>query len=276
MFAEAYIKTASEIIDVYKPQLPLAVFLKQYFRLNKKFGSRDRKIITSLLYGYFRLGVQPEYITRRMHIILGSFLSGELPILFYQKTCNEVCAYYSLSFDDKRSFVEKKYHVRFSLPYKLSEGVNEDDYFRYLFRPANVFIRIRKNQSAIIQKLLNSNIPFKQISSTCLAFNQNIKLNEILGETDEYVIQDYSSQLTATLFPSIQTGAWWDCCAASGGKSLLLFDHNQHIQLDISDIRKSIIEQLKYRLHQYHFQPNKIFIHDARQALKGNKKYHSV
>jgi hypothetical protein len=34
--------------------------LKAQFKEHKKFGSRDRKIISALLFGYFRLGQQAQ------------------------------------------------------------------------------------------------------------------------------------------------------------------------------------------------------------------------
>ena len=39
----------------------------------------------------------------------------------------------------------------------------------------------------------------------------------------------------------------WDCCAASGGKSLLAFDINPAIQLSVSDSRKSVLFNLQKR-----------------------------
>src|SRR5690606_27157702 len=39
----------------------------------------------------------------------------------------------------------------------------------------------------------------------------------------------------------------WDCCAASGGKSILAKDILKNIQLTVSDIRKSILINLEKR-----------------------------
>jgi 16S rRNA (cytosine967-C5)-methyltransferase len=39
----------------------------------------------------------------------------------------------------------------------------------------------------------------------------------------------------------------WDCCAASGGKSLLAVDTLGNIDLTVSDVRSSIIHNLKHR-----------------------------
>ena len=39
----------------------------------------------------------------------------------------------------------------------------------------------------------------------------------------------------------------WDCCAASGGKSILAFDLMRNIELTVTDTRKNILENLEAR-----------------------------
>ncbi len=276
MFVEAYISSVTEIIGLYKPQQPLVLFLKQYFKINKKFGARDRKFITALLYGFYRLGKNQTHLSIREQIILGSFLSAELPEIFFQKTNSKISEGYFLNFDEKKEILINEYKINFSIPFELTKEIDEEEYIKYLFRPAAVFIRIRKNAHHIKNKLYQAKVPFNELSPTCFSFQKNIKLQEVLGETDEYVIQDYSSQMCTTVFETKNNEKWWDCCAASGGKSLLIYDKNNHIQLDVSDIRKTIIERLKKRFDFYHLTPNKIFVHDARLPLKQYEYYDSV
>jgi 16S rRNA (cytosine967-C5)-methyltransferase len=68
---------------------------------------------------------------------------------------------------------------------------------------------------------------------------------------EEVVVQDRSSQrvleplqehFTKTRFTA------WDCCAASGGKTILLHDKHPQAAITVSDIRESIIINLKNRL----------------------------
>jgi 16S rRNA (cytosine967-C5)-methyltransferase len=42
----------------------------------------------------------------------------------------------------------------------------------------------------------------------------------------------------------------WDCCAASGGKSIMVHDILSNISLTVSDIRESIIQNLKKRFSE--------------------------
>jgi 16S rRNA (cytosine967-C5)-methyltransferase len=50
----SYLLSAQDILAKYKYPEPFHVFLKAQFKEHKKFGSRDRKIISALLFGYFR------------------------------------------------------------------------------------------------------------------------------------------------------------------------------------------------------------------------------
>ncbi|RYZ18542.1 MAG: Fmu (Sun) domain protein, partial [Chitinophagaceae bacterium] len=56
MKVEAYVKSAATILIAYDGKTPFAAFLKDYFRKEKKFGSRDRRTVSQLCYAYFRLG----------------------------------------------------------------------------------------------------------------------------------------------------------------------------------------------------------------------------
>jgi len=66
-------------------------------------------------------------------------------------------------------------------------------------------------------------------------------------------VQDYSSQRTAELLFNLKSKiskskySVWDCCAASGGKSIMVYDLYPNIDLTVSDIRDSILHNLKKR-----------------------------
>jgi 16S rRNA (cytosine967-C5)-methyltransferase len=65
-----------------------------------------------------------------------------------------------------------------------------------------------------------------------------------------YQVQDLSSQKTGDLFKPQQWDYWWDCCAASGGKSLLLHDLEPSIQLLVSDVRENSLNNLEERFQE--------------------------
>ncbi|HSB93522.1 MAG TPA: hypothetical protein VLC28_10405, partial [Flavitalea sp.] len=57
---------------------------------------------------------------------------------------------------------------------------------------------------------------------------------------------------TASFLPAVsQDGNFsvWDCCAASGGKAIMTWDHYHDIDLTVSDKRESILANLEKRFH---------------------------
>jgi 16S rRNA (cytosine967-C5)-methyltransferase len=56
-----------------------------------------------------------------------------------------------------------------------------------------------------------------------------------------------SSQQTGDFFKPQRWDSWWDACAASGGKSLLLHEDEPNIKLVVSDIRESVLANLDER-----------------------------
>ncbi len=268
MFAESYIQTATQIFNEYSLQLPLAVYLKKFFKSNPRFGSRDRKYIAELVYGIYRLGKNQHHLSVRSRLLSGSFLSGNLPVIFFEKTDRQLAENYHLPFAEKKKFVAAHYKIIFDIPYKLTYGMTEEEYIEYLFQPSKVFIRIRKHQGKIIEILGQKEVSYTMITDTCLSLLLNTKVQEVLPDTDEYVIQDYASQLAGNFFNPVNNETWWDCCAASGGKSLLLLDKNKNINLTVSDIRASIIENLHERFRQYNYRKYRAFVIDVSKGIK--------
>jgi len=81
-------------------------------------------------------------------------------------------------------------------------------------------------------------------------------------------VQDYNSQRVGDLIKlalgNVQqaTVKVWDCCAASGGKSILAYDLIPNIDLTVSDIRESILITLKKRFQKAGIKKYKSFVTD--------------
>jgi len=90
------------------------------------------------------------------------------------------------------------------------------------------------------------------LGESCIAFFNNEKVSDIIKIDKEAVVQDYNSQKTLDLLRPLAENnkseiSIWDCCAGSGGKSILAFDLFKQIHLTVNDRRKSILENLKLR-----------------------------
>lgn len=270
MFAESYISTASRIFSEYSLQQPLSIYLKHFFKANPRFGSRDRKFIAELLYGIYRLGRGAEHLTVRERLLCGSFLSGVLPLLFFEKTEQSLASHYDISFAEKKVYLRERFKLKMNLPFALSAHVSEDEYFAYLFQPSRVFIRVRSQANKIKDALHKKGVPFEVMNEQCISLPANTKIQELLPQNNNYVIQDFASQLSGQFFNPAAGEHWWDCCAASGGKSLLLLDKKVPVHLTVSDIRSSIIENLHTRFRQYGHTAYKALVLDAGNPLPSN------
>ena len=94
------------------------------------------------------------------------------------------------------------------------------------------------------------------------------------------MVQDYSSQRIAE-FLKLTTNnhpptTVWDCCAASGGKAILAVDTLPRIQLTVSDVRASIIHNLKERFKEAGIRHYQSFIADLTTQYHSSKQYDLV
>jgi 16S rRNA (cytosine967-C5)-methyltransferase len=114
-----------------------------------------------------------------------------------------------------------------------------------------LYLRIRpSNEKIVAARLASANIPYNSLGNNCIQLQNAASVDRLIDLDKEAVVQDYNSQRVAELFslPVMnKIKSVWDCCAASGGKSLLLHDVHPAVILTVSDKRESIIANLKKR-----------------------------
>ncbi|MEO5681116.1 MAG: Fmu (Sun) domain-containing protein [Chitinophagaceae bacterium] len=250
----SHLNTAVEIIGLYKGAQPFHFFIKAFFKRYKKYGSRDRKQITHLCYCYFRLGNALKNRPLEESILQALFLcsdqSNELLsaikpawIEKINATPQEKCTLLHIPVESL--------HI-FPFPDQLSDGIQAAAFnLSHLIQP-DLFLRIRPGfQQAVINKLQQAGIAYNLPLANCISLPNTTKIDELLQVNKEVVIQDYSSQRTGSFMQiageSISTPVTWDCCAASGGKSILAKDLLGNIDLTVSDIRPSVLANLAKR-----------------------------
>jgi 16S rRNA (cytosine967-C5)-methyltransferase len=276
----SYLNSAVAILRIYRGDEPLASFLKKYFAANKKYGSNDRKQISHLCYCFFRLGKAVADLAMEERILTGLFLCSTEPdeiLQQFRPLWNERT---NLNVGDKCSMLNVPpivigaiFNV-FPWQDELSEGIDYKKFCESFFIQPDLFLRLRPGKEEIVKrKLRQAGIDFKNISETCLALPNNSKVDSVIELGKEAIIQDYHSQLTGGFFKSqIQNQksaiTLWDCCAGSGGKSIMAFDLNPHIELTVSDVRESILVNLKKRFNKAGIRNYKSFVadltHDSR------------
>ena len=253
---QRYLQYAVTILFSYRGYEPLHFFIKKYFALNKKHGSRDRRLITSLCYNFFRLGFGVSTtVPQDEKLFLANFLCETKPSALLQLYKPEWNNSISLPLADKLKIANEKFTVEKLFPF-TNELSNEIDIHQFnlsfLIQP-KFFIRIRPPfRSIVINKIKQSGFAFEQLEEHCIAFTNKEKVTEVVEVDKEAVVQDYNSQKTLDLLKPLAERSnvdlsIWDCCAGSGGKSILVFDLFKKVRLTVSDKRKEILANLKLR-----------------------------
>ncbi len=265
----SHLATAQQLLLYYKPQTPFHVYLKKYFQQNKKHGSNDRKLIAALCYNYFRLGFALKDIPVEERILTGFFLCEQTNshfLHFFKSEWNEAI---NKSLEEKLTIGfdhPEQSAIKNIFPFKdeLSNEVDPEKFNLSFLQQPKLFIRVRPgHKNVVLKKLQDEGVQYELVSESCIAMANASKIDAIIELDKEAVVQDFNSQRTGEFIKSKITNlkseiAVWDCCAASGGKSIMAYDINPQIQLTLSDKRRSILENLRKRF-----------------AKAGIKNYHS-
>jgi 16S rRNA (cytosine967-C5)-methyltransferase len=134
---------------------------------------------------------------------------------------------------------------------QLSAGVDQDAFLKSYFIQPDLFIRVRKGfEQQVKTTLTKADVTFKDEGNNCLTLPNGTKLETLFPNQHWFEVQDHSSQQTARYFRPQKWENWWDACAASGGKSLLLHEQEPDLKLVVSDIRENILANLDERFRQ--------------------------
>ncbi|HKC35732.1 MAG TPA: hypothetical protein VKB95_06705 [Chitinophagaceae bacterium] len=278
----SYINSAKNILSVYKGDEPLSSFFKKYFSSNKKYGSKDRKQISHLCYCFFRLGKAIMNVTTEEKLLISLFLCSIESNEILQNIKPEWNEQVEFPLDKKLLIINysPKESLRTLLienvfPWKkeLTEGIDHEEFSESFFIQPDLFLRLRPGKEKIvIEKLQKAGIDFKNITDSCVALINATKADAIIELDKEALIQDYNSQQTGIFIKSaienlipIAIGTeinLWDCCAGSGGKSIMAYDIDQKVKLTVSDIRESILINLKKRFENAGIKKYKSFVTD--------------
>jgi len=174
-----------------------------------------------------------------------------------------------LPINERLSIINFSLLIQNVFPWKdeLSGGIDHKEFCESFFVQPDLFLRLRAGKEKMVkQKLQQAGIRFTVLSDSCLALANASKVDDVIELDNEAVIQDYSSQQTGSFISSAIASfqneklSVWDCCAGSGGKSIMAHDIDPNISLTVSDVRESILSNLKKRFEKARIKNYKSFI----------------
>ncbi len=269
----SYLNSAKTIIDSYRGDVPFAAFLKKYFNAHKKYGGKDRKQIAALCYNFYRLGKALPQLPVEEKIIVAVFLCEEKSnefLQFHKPEWNEII---TKPLAEKITIAGFAAEDVFPWAEELSSGIDAELFRHSFFKQPDLFLRIRPgNKETVVKKLQDAGIGFVMINDNCIALPNSTKIDNLLETDKEVVVQDFNSQQVLDFFKDearhiVDPVSVWDCCAASGGKSILAYDtFYGKIDLTVSDIRESILSNLKNRFETAGIKNYRSFIADLTET----------
>lgn len=256
VFHQQHLRSAIDIIETYQFNEPFSVFLKNHFRKHKKFGSKDRKSIADLCFGYFRIGQSAMSYPIQDQIIIGFYLTQSIDNGFLLGTKPELSASINVATEKKAALLQELYPAFeaskiFVFREYLSSAMDDDAFnFSHLIKPLVYINRRHQSQSTLTKQLSLHEVPFVS-EQGFIGFEQQIDLTKWFEVDREVLVQDISSQKTISLLNDcpLTPDAVWDACAGSGGKSILAADAFHFRHHYVSDVREHILDELSRRMH---------------------------
>jgi 16S rRNA (cytosine967-C5)-methyltransferase len=249
--------------------MPVDRELSAFFRKNRRFGSKDRRFISNVIFGFFRWygwlrQIEPD--RRSLALLLGYLLDGQLvddrvvhwaDSLVLQPGVQDISRFQnSISLQEKTDLISGvigPVSISSLNPAFVAEWSIER-MTCYQTRPP-VWLRMEQTDARSFLATLDSRqIKYRRSDQypKTLEILSPININEYKEFRQGWVeIQDISSQAVGLICDPAEEDNWWDVCAGSGGKSLHLSAlMGLQGKVFATEINDSMLQKLKRRIRK--------------------------
>ncbi len=221
-------------------QKPIDVFLTKFFRKNRQFGSKDRRLISNSIFGFYRwYGWLSQLMEKELEkaLLLGYLLDSnpvDQLVLFWGKQCGLADHVIQNLHNNRNNGFKEKGDVISSIisnpdPKYLNPSLLHhwsDSVIDAFQKRPNIWIRLTNfNQQRFLEFLDSKEVSYRYFPNRkdVLEILSPINLYESKDYNLGYLeVQDISSQAVGLICRPGEGEIWWDVCAGSGGKTLHL------------------------------------------------------
>lgn len=272
---QSQIKSALKAFDFvqhdFRAKLPVDNSLTRYFRTNKFLGSRDRRMISRVIFGYYRWYgwlnlIKPDQANLEKVLLLAYILESsqrdDFTLFWSSEVSLEHLPPRLFSEQPEAALQEKLQYINLFDPnLRLNQLVPDFtpqwtiNKLAHLQKRPNLWLRsIYQDARTVLTFLQEKKILFKTpaLQSSAIEVFSPFNINECRPyKKGELEIQDISSQIIGMICNPAKNDVWWDVCAGSGGKSLHLSALAKgSIRIYATDIRPSALKALKKRVQR--------------------------
>ncbi|HLS38835.1 MAG TPA: hypothetical protein VK023_11255 [Sphingobacterium bovisgrunnientis] len=246
-----HVRSFEKALSGYAHNEPMSRYLTRFFKENKQMGSSDRKMTSRFIYNYFRLGHALKEQNLLDRLCYAEFLcesDSPLVSLNFPELADEISNPLIQKIQLLESKVSFDSNQIFPLLENLTEGIDKKGFLHSHFVQPDLFIRIKRGQEDFVKSTLDQHdIAYTAFSTNTLTLPNGFRLQDFPKLEGKFEVQDLSSQKTIDFMEAGAKENWWDACAASGGKALMLLNKYPNLNLLVSDIRLSILRNLNDR-----------------------------
>jgi 16S rRNA (cytosine967-C5)-methyltransferase len=298
-----FLRNCAELLFNYNGEMPFHLFLKQEFKKNPSWGSRDRRNYRQYCYQFWRKAYYADKSSidsiirwlKEANENGGSTVDKVENYLAKvdqarvdqekEDQAKEVRVWEDNSEVDSLGFVKLPELSKFVVPISADESFSFGKWIQ-LEPPVWIKVVDKSQYQTIKNRLQELNIPVIHdlVEIGALAVSGQSNINS-LEQDGLILIQDIGSQLSmiwddvieaAVLDNSTGMSMVWDACCGAGGKSLSLRINYPKLDLQCSDIRQGILDNCLERFGKTGLTAPYIFKHNLANGENKKTKFKIV